>query len=86
MKAVVSRLLIALVLFAAAWLSWSEARLAARVADARQQMATLQFQVDDSLKPAASVSDYLPERRAVSRPTSGAFAPPSPTGLADMTM
>ena len=60
MKAVVSRLLIALVLFAAAWLSWSEARLAARVADARQQMATLQFQVDDTLQPSASVSDYLP--------------------------
>jgi len=60
MKTVVTRLVIAVVLVAAAWLAWSEARLAARVADARQQMATLQFQVDDTLMPAASVSDYLP--------------------------
>ena len=60
MKTVVTRLLVAIVLSAAAWLSWSEARLAARVADARQQMATLQFQVDDTLTPAASISDYLP--------------------------
>lgn len=60
MKTVVTRLVVAAVLLAAAWLSWSEARLAARVAEARQQMATLQFQVDDSLQPAAAVSDYLP--------------------------
>ena len=60
MKTVVTRLVIAVVLVAAACLSWSEARLAARVADARQQMATLQFQVDDTLMPAASISDYLP--------------------------
>ena len=60
MKTVVTRLIVAIVLSAAAWLSWSEARLAARVADARQQMATLQFQVDDTLTPAASISDYLP--------------------------
>lgn len=59
-KTVVTRLLIALVLFTAAWLSWSEARLAARVADARQQMATLQFQIDDTLSPLASISDYVP--------------------------
>jgi hypothetical protein len=57
-KTVVARLLMAATLFAAAWLSWSEARLTARVADARQQMATLQFQIDDSLTPAASLSDY----------------------------
>lgn len=59
-SAVITRMLIAIVLSAAAWLSWSEARLAARVADARQQMATLQFQIDDTLKPAASLSDYMP--------------------------
>lgn len=57
---VLVRMLIAGVLFTAAWLSWSEARLAARVADARQQMATLQFQIDDSLTPSASLFDYLP--------------------------
>lgn len=59
-RTVLVRMLIAGVLFTAAWLSWSEARLAARVADARQRMATLQFQVDDSLTPSASLSDYLP--------------------------
>jgi len=59
-RTVVIRALAAVVLFAAAWLSWSEARLAARVADARQQMATLQFAVDDRLTPSASLSDYLP--------------------------
>jgi len=59
MKTVVTRFAVALVLAIAAWLSWSEARLAARVAEARQQMATLQFQIDDTLKPAASISDYV---------------------------
>lgn len=59
-RTVVVRMLIAAALFAAAWLSWSEARLAARVADARQQMATLQFQIDDTLTPSASLSDYVP--------------------------
>ena len=63
MKTVVTRFAVALVLVIAAWLSWSEARLAARVADARQQMATLQFQIDDTLKPAASISDYVPGDR-----------------------
>jgi len=60
MRTVVVRFVAAAVLFAAAWLSWSEARLAARVADARQEIATLQFQIDDSLSPAASLSDYAP--------------------------
>lgn len=60
MKHLIVRLFVAAVLFAAAWLSWSEARLAARVADARQEIATLRFQIDDSLTPAASLSDYAP--------------------------
>jgi hypothetical protein len=59
-RTVILRALAAVMLVAAAWLSWSEARLATRVADARQQMATLQFAIDDSLAPSASVSDYLP--------------------------
>jgi len=63
MKQIITRGVIALVLFAAAWLSWSEARLAERVADARQQMATLQFEVDDTLTPSASISDYLPSEQ-----------------------
>ena len=60
MRIVIVRLAVAIVLFAGAWLSWSEARLAARVADARQQMATLQFEVDDDLAPSPSLSDYVP--------------------------
>lgn len=63
MKIVSIRLLVAVVLFLGAWLCWSEAALATRVADARQQMATLQFEVDDELVPAATVSDYLPGDR-----------------------
>ncbi|MGE0864630.1 MAG: hypothetical protein AB7P34_12085 [Vicinamibacterales bacterium] len=59
-RTVALRVAAALVFFAGGWLSWSEARLAARVADARQQIATLQFQIDDTLAPAASISDYLP--------------------------
>ena len=59
-RTVIVRILAAVVLVAAAWLSWSEARLAARVADARQQMATLQFESDDNLAPSASIADYLP--------------------------
>jgi len=59
-RIVIVRLLIAVVLVATAWLSWSESRLTARIADARQQMATLEFAIDDTLTPAASVSDYLP--------------------------
>jgi hypothetical protein len=59
-KTVVVRSLAAVVLVAAAWLSWSEAQLATRVADARQQMATLQFAIDDGLAPSRSLSDYVP--------------------------
>lgn len=57
---VIARAVAAGLLLTAAWLSWSEATLAARVADARQQMATLQFTIDDGLAPSASLSDYLP--------------------------
>lgn len=59
-RTVILRSLAAVVLVVAAWLSWSEARLATRVADARQQMATLQFAIDDRLTPSASISDYAP--------------------------
>ena len=59
MNTVTLRLTIAVLLFVAAWLCRSEATLATRVAGARQQMATLQFEVDDTLTPSASISDYL---------------------------
>ena len=61
------RLLIAVVLAAAAWLSWSESRLAARVADAKQDIATLNHDNLDALTPARALSDYLPgDRRRLS--------------------
>jgi hypothetical protein len=60
MKAVVLRLVAAVVLLAGAWLCRSESVLAGRVADARQDMATLQFAIDDTLSPAATISDFLP--------------------------
>ena len=67
MKTTVVRMLIAIVLAAAAWLSWSESRLAARVADARQDIATLNHDNLDGLSPARALSDYLPgERRHLS--------------------
>ncbi len=44
----------------AAWAAWREAALAARVADAKQRLATLQLGMDDTLQPVATVSDYAP--------------------------
>ncbi len=60
MKTVITRLTIAVLLAVGAWLSWSEAKLTARVADAKERLATLDLQVDDSLQPATTLSDYLP--------------------------
>ena len=60
MKTVITRLIVAAVLAAGAWLSWSEARLTARVADAKERLATLDLQVDEDLDADTSLSDYLP--------------------------
>jgi hypothetical protein len=65
MKTTLLRLLIAGVLGAFAWLSWSESRLAARVADAKQDIATLNHDNLDALTPARALSDYLPGDRRV---------------------
>jgi hypothetical protein len=60
-------LFIAAVLVVAAWLSWSESRLAARVADAKQDIATFKHDRIDELSPARAVSDYFPgDRRHLS--------------------
>ena len=63
MKTLVFRLAIALAFAAAAWLSRSEATLAARVADAKQQIATLKFEAVDPDVPdraaTASVAYWL---------------------------
>jgi hypothetical protein len=55
------------VLAGAAWLSWSESRLAARVADAKQDIATFNYDTIDALTPARTFSEYLPgDRRHLS--------------------
>ncbi|MBY0493641.1 MAG: hypothetical protein K2Y23_05460 [Cyanobacteria bacterium] len=67
MKTVITRMLIAMALAIAAWLSWSESTLAARVAEARQDVATLNHQNLDAMTPQAALSDYFPgERRTLS--------------------
>jgi len=65
MSTVITRMLIAVVFATAAWLSWSESKLAARVADAKQDIATLTHDNVDALTPERALSDYLPgnERR-----------------------
>ncbi|MDO8681468.1 MAG: hypothetical protein Q7R30_23370 [Acidobacteriota bacterium] len=60
MRTVISRLSIAVVLAVAAWLSWSEAKLTARVATAKERLATLDLHVDDDLDANRTLSDYLP--------------------------
>ena len=60
MRTVITRMLIAVVLAIAAWLSWSESTLAARVADAKQDIATLDHDNLDALTPQRALSDYLP--------------------------
>jgi hypothetical protein len=67
MKTVITRMLIAVALAVAAWLSWSEAMLAERVADAKQDIATLDHDKLDALTPQTVLSDYLPgDRRRLS--------------------
>ena len=67
MKTTVVRLFIAGLLALGAWLSWSESQLAARVADAKQDIATLNHDNLDALTPARAISDYLPgDRRHLS--------------------
>lgn len=63
MSSVLGRLAIALALAVAAWLSWSEARLAARVADAKLDIATFNYDGLAALTPELTVSDVLPGDR-----------------------
>ena len=60
MKTILLRMLIAVVLAAAAWLSWSESKLAADVAEAKQAIATFNYDDANKLAPRAALSDYLP--------------------------
>jgi hypothetical protein len=67
MKTIISRLLIAVGFAVAAWLSRSESMLAARVADARQDLAVLHHDDLDTLLPQAAMSDYFAgDRRGLS--------------------
>lgn len=64
MRTIFVRLTMAAGLAAAAWLSWSEARLSERVGDAREQIATLRFsEVPADLDAGAALSGYLPGDR-----------------------
>jgi len=67
MNTVITRMLTAVALAVAAWLSWSESKLAAQVADAKQDIATLDHDNLDAITPRSSLSDYLPgDRRRLS--------------------
>ena len=67
MRTVITRILIAALLAVAAWLSWSESTLAARIAAAKQDIATLDHSHLEALTPRSSLSDYLPgDRRRLS--------------------
>ena len=61
------RLAIAIVFAVAAWFSWSEAKFADRVGDARQQIVTLRYaDVATDLPAGTILSDYLPQPRRLS--------------------
>ena len=67
MKTIISRMLIAAVFALAAWFSRSESALAARVADAKQDMAALNHRDLDTLDAKPALSDYVArDRRGLS--------------------
>jgi hypothetical protein len=67
MKTIISRMLIAVAFAITAWFSRSESMLAARVADAKQDLATLHLGNLDALSPQAGLSDYFAgDRRGLS--------------------
>ena len=75
MRALIPRLLVAVILFAAAGLAWREAALARRVADAQRRLATLHFDAEDGIAedesplnrlsvPVVSLDQEIREHRA----------------------
>lgn len=62
-RTTIIRLFIAAVLAAAAWASYSEAQLSARVAGARQGIATFDYDAVNALESKRSLSDYVPGQR-----------------------
>jgi hypothetical protein len=65
MKTVITRLIVAAVLALGAWLSWSEAKLTARVATAKERLATLDLQVDAGLDADSNSTDIRRTRTTV---------------------
>lgn len=63
MRTILIRVFVAAIFAVAAWLSWSESKLAANVADARQAIATFDYRATNALEPNGAVSDYLPGDR-----------------------
>jgi hypothetical protein len=63
MRTTLTRSCVAAIFAVAAWLSWSESKLAASVADARQDIATFDYRATDALEPRGAVSDYMPGDR-----------------------
>jgi hypothetical protein len=64
MRTIFIRLTMAVALAVGAWLSWSEARLAERVGEARAHIATLRFgEVPADLAAGATLSDYWAGQR-----------------------
>jgi hypothetical protein len=60
MKMSVGRLVMAIVLFVAGFACWAEARLARRVAEAHQRLATLHYDETDAVDEAMTPIDRLP--------------------------
>jgi hypothetical protein len=60
MKSAFAGLLIAVLLFAAGAVSWSQARATRRLAGAHQRLATLHYDLDDESEGAATVLNRLP--------------------------
>ena len=63
MRTILIRVFVAAIFAVMAWLSWSESKLAASVADARQAIATFDYRATNALEPKGAVSDYLPGDR-----------------------
>ena len=66
MRTTVIRFSVAALFAIAAWLSWSESRVSARVADAQQSIATFDYGNTNQLQPSRALSDYLPGSRHLS--------------------
>ena len=66
MRTTLIRLAIAIALAIGAWVSWSEAKLADRIGDAKQHIATLRYaDVAADLENGTRLSEYLPQERSL---------------------